>query len=159
MARIILETKIKAPIDRVFDLARSVDMHKAGASSTNEEAISGKTEGLVELNDEITWRAKHFGIYQNLTVVITEMDRPYYFADKMLKGAFSSMKHVHSFESNGQVTVMKDDFYFKSPFWIIGDFVNWLFLKNYMKKFLIQKNEVLKSVAEGNGWKEVLGGG
>lgn len=43
MTKIILQTKIKAPIGRVFNLARSINLHKASTSKTNEETLSSKT--------------------------------------------------------------------------------------------------------------------
>ena len=95
MPKILLETEINAPIDRVFDLARSIDLHKVSTTGTNEEAVAGKTSGLIELNETVTWRAKHFGIYQKLTVKVIEFERPTLFADVMLKGAFKSMRHSH----------------------------------------------------------------
>lgn len=71
MPRIELRTKIKADKQIVFDLSRSIDLHKTSTEQTNETAISGKTSGLIELNETVTWRAKHFGFYQNLTSNIT----------------------------------------------------------------------------------------
>ncbi|GAL82656.1 uncharacterized conserved protein [Algibacter lectus] len=100
-------------------MSRSIDLHKISTEQTNEEAIAGKTSGLIGMNESVTWRAKHFGIYQKLTSKITEYDRPNYFADEMVKGAFAEFKHEHHFaESNGG-TLMIDFFDYKSP---LGDF-------------------------------------
>ena len=66
MTLIKLETNINAPIERVFDLARSIDLHKISTAHTNEQAIAGKTSGLIGMDESVIWRAKHFGIYQNL---------------------------------------------------------------------------------------------
>ena len=156
MAKIILETKINAPIERVFDLARSIDLHKASTTGTNEEAIAGRTSGLIELNDTITWRAKHFGVYQNLTVKVTQLDAPTMFHDIMLKGAFKAMAHTHSFKQEENFTIMKDVFEFKSPLGILGTIGEIIFLKKYMEKFLLNKNKELKRVAECEDWKLVL---
>ena len=156
MSKIILQTKIKAPIGRVFDLARSIDLHKASTAKTNEEAIAGKTSGLIELNETVTWRAKHFGIYQKLTVKIVEFDKPNKFKDIMLKGAFKSMNHTHSFKEENDLTIMNDIFEFESPLGVLGKIANNLFLKKYMTNFLVSKNKVLKEVAESDKWKILL---
>ena len=37
MARIFLETFIKAPREQVFDLARNIDLHKLSTADTKEE--------------------------------------------------------------------------------------------------------------------------
>ena len=156
MERIYLETIINAPIERVFDLARSIDLHKLSALNTNEKAIAGKTSGLINEGETVTWRAKHLGIYQILTVQITKLERPYFFEDKMVKGALSRMEHVHKFESLMNQTKMLDVFEFESPFGILGKFVNRLFLKQYMTDFLLTRNKELKKIAESEAWKELL---
>ena len=98
MPKIELKTEIKAEKEIVFDLSRSIDLHKISTEHTNEEAIAGKTSGLIGMNETVTWRAKHFGIYQKLTSKITEYNRPNNFTDEMQKGAFSEFKHEHHFE-------------------------------------------------------------
>ena len=158
MSRIFLETHIDAPIERVFDLSLSIDLHQLSAKQTNEKAIAGKTSGLIGLNDTVTWRAKHFGIYQELTVQITRLERPFLFEDKMLKGAFAKMEHVHSFAKEGNGTMMTDVFVFESPLWIFGKMANVLFLKNYMTKFLQTRNEEIKRIAESEEWRKILPG-
>lgn len=156
MERVQLETIINAPIERVFDLSRSIDLHKISTKGTNEEAIAGKVSGLIELNETVTWRAKHFGIYQTLTVMITRFERPTLFEDKMLKGAFSKMQHTHRFEPLENGTKMIDIFEFKSPLGILGRLAKRIFLKKYMTHLLLTRNKELKTTAEGSSWKEIL---
>lgn len=158
MAKIYVETFIEAPIDRVFDLARSIDLHKHSTSATKEEAFAGRTTGLIQLNETVTWKAKHFGIYQTLTVIVTKFDRPNFFEDEMIKGAFASMRHMHKFEEISNGTKMTDIFEFRSPFGSFGLLAEVLFLKRYMRRFLITKNQELKLVAEGDKWKDFLPG-
>jgi hypothetical protein len=67
MTQIELSTHINAPIGRCFDLARSIELHVESTKQTGERAIAGRTSGLIELGESVTWRAKHFGIWQNLT--------------------------------------------------------------------------------------------
>jgi ligand-binding SRPBCC domain-containing protein len=98
MTEIYLETRIIAPIEVCFDLARSIDLHKVSLEHTNEKAIAGKTSGLIEKGEFVTWRAKHLGVNQQLTVEIIEMNPPDYFCDEMTKGAFKTMRHEHFFE-------------------------------------------------------------
>ncbi len=156
MPTLHLTTTIKAPIARVFDLARSLDLHKLSTASSNEEAISGKTNGLINAGEEVTWRATHLGVRQNLTTLITKMDRPYMFQDQMKKGAFKSLLHDHLFEQEGEYTIMKDVFRFESPGWIFGQLFNTLFLNNYLKELLQERNRLIKEYAEGEKYKEIL---
>ena len=158
MATIRLETFIDAPIERVFALARSIDLHKLSMKRTREEAIAGRTSGLINVNESVTWKATHFGIAQKLTVVITQVERPNMFVDKMTKGIFSTMEHTHLFETVDTQTKMTDVFEFKAPLGLLGQLSEIVFLKNYMKRFLITRNKVLKSIAESNEWSLFLTG-
>ncbi len=145
---IVLYTSIKAPMQTVFDCARSIDIHQLSTAKTLEKAIAGRTNGLCELGDEITWRAKHFGIYQKLSVKITKFNAPFYFQDQMLKGAFSFMQHDHYFEEEEGITVMKDVFCYGVPYGLAGKLFNRVVLQKYMTDFLKTRNQVIKEVAE-----------
>jgi ligand-binding SRPBCC domain-containing protein len=156
MSKIILETSIKSSNEICYKLSLSVDLHKLSTSKTDEHIVDGVREGIMGLNDTVTWRAKHFGIWQNLTTKITETKPFEYFVDEMQKGAFKSMKHEHYFMENEGFTTMKDVFNFTSPFGILGKIFNKLILENYMKRFLIERNLMIKEVAESGKWKNYL---
>ena len=156
MPLIELETPIRAPIDRVFDLARSIDAHMASTEGTNERAVAGRTSGLIQLGETVTWEAKHFSITQRLTVKITAFDRPVLFRDEMLSGAFSTMNHTHRFSESGGLTLMMDEFYFVAPLGILGRVAERLFLTRYMKTFLSKRAVALKSLAESTDWKRYI---
>ncbi len=156
MPRIELRTEIQAKKDIVFDLSRSIDLHKTSTEQTNETAIAEKTSSLIGLNESVTWKAKHFGIYQKLTSKVTEFDRPNYFVDEMVKGAFKSFKHEHHFEEFIGKTIMTDVFDYRSPFGLLGRLVDSLFLKKYMTDLLEKRNRIVKDFAESDKWKVVL---
>lgn len=157
MPRIELRTFINAPTDRCFDLSRSIDLHKISTQHTGEEAVAGVTSGLIGFGESVTWRAKHFGIWQRLTTTITDYNRPAFFADELVKGAFKSFRHEHHFReiSNGQ-TEMVDYFDFRSPLGILGKLVDRLFLEAYMRKLLMKRNTVIKEIAESDRWAKLL---
>jgi len=93
MTTIYLETKIKAPKQIVFDAARNIDIHQKSASSSKEKAIAGVTSGLINLNETVTWRGKHFGFYLTHKSCITKMIFYDYFVDEMENGKFKYFKH------------------------------------------------------------------
>lgn len=157
MSQIILSTQIKAPRSLVFDLARSIDLHKISTRHTKEQAIAGKTSGLIELGESVTWRAKHLGIYQRLTSKITAFNRPNYFTDEMLSGAFKSFTHQHLFEDVKEETIMTDIFDYEAPWGIFGEMADKLFLKNYMSQLLAKRNALIKDFAETEKWKGIVG--
>lgn len=148
MPKIELITSIHAPIEKVFDLSRSIDLHMESTKQTGEQAIAGKTSGLIGLGETVTWRAKHFGIWQTLSSKITEFDRPNLFVDEMVSGAFKSIRHEHHFTASGDQTIMKDIFEFESPLGILGKIFNKLILTRYMRELLKERNRVIKEAAE-----------
>jgi ligand-binding SRPBCC domain-containing protein len=156
MPLIELTTVIHAPIERCFDLARSIDLHKLSTDGTEEEVVDGVTSGLIGMGQYVTWRARHFGVTQTLTSKITGYEYPIYFRDEMVKGAFKMICHDHAFESSGDDTIMKDRFEFESPAGILGVIANKLILERYMRELLIKRNAVIKEVAEGEMWRAVL---
>lgn len=156
MPKIELQTKINAKKEIVFDLSRSIDLHKISTEHTKEKAISGKTSGLIGLNESVTWRAKHFGIYQNLTSKITEFDRPDFFVDEMTEGAFKSLRHEHIFKDTGNGTLMIDYFDYMPPLGFLGILADKLFLKSYMVNLLEKRNKTIKEFAETEKWKRLF---
>jgi ligand-binding SRPBCC domain-containing protein len=158
MPTIHLSTTINAPIELVFDLARSIDLHAISLDYTNEKAVAGRISGLVEEGETVTWEAKHFGITQQLTSKITDVRPHHFFADEMASGAFKSFKHEHRFEKSVDgLTLMTDVFEYESPLWILGKLADMLFLKRYMTRLLETRNLALKQTAENAKWKELEG--
>lgn len=156
MPLIELETIVNAPVQRCFDLARSIDFHQETTAGTNERAVAGVTSGLINKGEEVTWRARHFGVYQHLSSQITEMNAPYYFEDRMIKGVFKSIRHRHFFEEKNGQTIMKDHFEFEAPFGLIGKIISKLILKDYLQKFIVERNQMLKETAESDEWKKYI---
>jgi len=148
MPEIIVITEISAPIEMCFDAARSIDLHSQSTVNSREKAIAGRTTGLCEKGDTVTWQATHFGVRQKLTSEISQMDRPFFFEDRMLKGAFKSIEHKHLFEFKNGKTIMTDKFLYQSPLGILGKLADKLFLEKYMRKFLVERNAFLKKVCE-----------
>jgi ligand-binding SRPBCC domain-containing protein len=148
MAVITVETQINAPIEVCFDLARDIGLHCQTAINTNERAIDGVTSGLIGLGESVTFEGVHFGIRQQLTSKVTEYDKPKRFVDEMTKGAFKSLKHIHEFIPITNGTLMKDTLIWISPFGFLGKMIDRLFLENYMKRFVVERNNKLKAVAE-----------
>lgn len=156
MPIIELRTEIQAPAEICFDLSRSIDLHKRSTQHTQEEAVAGITSGLIGLNETVTWRAKHFDFWLQLTSRITEFKRSEFFVDEMVEGIFKSMRHEHHFHYREGKTVMADLFAFQSPLGWLGEIVNQLVLMRYMTRFLEKRNRLIKEVAESEEWKKYL---
>jgi len=112
--------------------------------------------GLLELGDEVTWRARHFGVTQTLSTRITVCEPPHHFQDVMLRGAFRRFTHDHYFDDAHRGTTMRDVFDFTAPLGPLGRLAEWLFLTAYMTRFLETRNRELKAVAESSAWAEYM---
>jgi ligand-binding SRPBCC domain-containing protein len=154
MATIVIETRIQAPIELCFDLARDVGAHAESAAFSSERVVEpGRTEGLLELGDLVTLEGRHFGITQRFVARITALDRPARFVDEMVEGAFKRLRHVHEFEFKDGTTVMRDTLKWEAPFGVIGRLADLLFLRRHMRRFVSTKQRALKHIAEKRAGK------
>jgi ligand-binding SRPBCC domain-containing protein len=156
MPIIHLTTFIAAPVERVFDLSRSIELHKKSMADYREQAVAGTTMGLINLNETVTWKAKHLMRTRVLQVAITSMERPFSFTDEMKKGDFKSMKHEHHFKAIENGTLLIDIFHYEAPFGGLGKFFSGLYLSGYLEKLLEQRNQLIKEYAEGSKWQHLL---
>ncbi|HEX3731244.1 MAG TPA: SRPBCC family protein [Opitutaceae bacterium] len=149
MPCIDLTIEIAAPIERVFDLTRSIDAHQQSQSRHAEKAVAGRTSGLIGEGETVTWEARHLGARRRLTSRIAKMDRPRHFRDVMVEGSFARLEHDHFFESlpDGR-TRMRDVFDYSAPFGWLGRIADHLFLEAYMRRLLAARNAVIKQLAE-----------
>jgi len=156
MPTIHLTTFIAAPVERVFDLSRSIDVHKKSLAHTNEQAVAGTTSGLIQQDETVTWKAKHLGKVRVMKVKISSMTAPQSFTDELVNGDFKEMKHEHHFKPIKNGTLMIDLFSFESPYGSLGKMVNYIFLKRYLRKLLERRNRAIKEYAETDKWKFLL---
>ena len=156
MPTIHLTTFIAAPVERVFDLCRSIDLHRKSMAHTNEEAVAGTTSGLIELDETVTWKAKHLLKTRVLKSKIVAMNRPLSFTDEMVNGDFKRLRHEHHFKRIDNGTLLIDLFHFDVPYGGLGRLADKLFLTRYMRKLLEHRNQVIKEYAESEKWKSIL---
>jgi ligand-binding SRPBCC domain-containing protein len=143
-------TEIRAPAERVFDLARDVDLHTVSMKRHGEVAVAGRTSGLLELGEDVTWRARHFGIAMRLTARIVEFERPRRFRDSMIRGPFARLDHEHRFHVRNGTTVMEDVFEFASPLGPVGRLVDRFVLARYLERLLRARAVAIKAAAEAS---------
>ncbi len=150
------EIDINAPPATCFDLARSVDAHVDSAKTTGERAVGGVTTGLLNLGDEVTWRARHFGVIQDLTSRIVAFDRPHHFRDEMVRGPFRRLVHDDYFKPSLGGTSMVDVFDFTAPLGLLGSIADRVLLHAYLRRFLQNRAQSLKQLAESDAWKRFI---
>ena len=146
MSRIELHTLIAAPRVRCFDLSLSVDVHLQSTADTGERVVAGRTSGLLELGDVITWEARHLGRTRRLTMTISSHDRPRMFRDELVHGPFRRLTHDHFFDEADGVTTMTDVFVFSSVFPPADPLV----VKPHLRRFLLARNRLIRELAEAS---------
>ena len=156
MVYIQLTTEIAAPIERCFDLCRSIDLHLKSVDNTGEQAIDGVTTGLIGKGEEVTWRGRHFGFMITHRSRITAYESPVYFQDVMIRGAFRSYCHDHYFEACGPNTLMRDDVKLAAPLGILGVIAERAVLERHIRTLLQRRNFAIKQAAESTEWKKYL---
>lgn len=156
MPTIHLTTFIAAPAELVFDLSRHIGLHKESMSAYREEAVAGTRFGLIEKEETVTWKARHFFKTRLLRVKITEMKKPEMFIDEQAEGDFRMMKHEHYFKPCDNGTIVIDLFHFEAPYGVIGRWFNRLWLTKYLRRMIEHRNQLIKEYAESGRGKRLL---
>jgi ligand-binding SRPBCC domain-containing protein len=125
-------------------------------AGTRERAVAGVTTGLIGDGESVTWRGRHFGLMLEHTSKITQYEPPTFFQDVMTAGLFKSFEHDHRFQEQEGATVMRDEIRFSAPFGVLGLMVERMVLRNYLTRFLLERNKFVKQVAESETWREYL---
>jgi ligand-binding SRPBCC domain-containing protein len=152
MPIVTMSTTLYAPPETCFDAARDLDLHLKSLAHTGERAVAGRTSGLIEGGEQVTWEGRHFGVRQRFTSQITAFDRPRYFQDTMVRGAFASYVHDHFFDVVDGGTVMRDVLEFRSPLGALGRTVDRVIMVRYLKRLLEGRNEMIKRCVERIGY-------
>ncbi|KQR90675.1 MAG: SRPBCC family protein [Microbacterium ginsengisoli] len=140
-------TRTDVPVDDRFDLSLSIDLHLASMADAGERAIAGTTSGRIGLDETVTWRARHFGVWITMTSRISSLDRPHRFVDEQVSGPFRRFRHEHLFEHDGAGTVMTDVIEVTSP--VFGAVAERLVLVPYLRRLIRQRNAHLLQAGGG----------
>ena len=156
MVSIEEKTYITAPVERCFYLSLHIGLHQDSTAKTRERAVAGVTSGLIGPGQSVTWKGRHFGVMLQHTSKVTAYEAPTFFEDVMVSGAFRSFRHKHFFKPDANGTLMEDNLEFAAPVPLLGRIVEVLVLKEYLQRFLRERNAVIKQVAESEDWRKYL---
>ncbi|KQZ08415.1 cyclase [Agromyces sp. Root1464] len=138
-------TRLPMTVQQAFDRSRNIDVHVASMSDSRERAIAGVTTGLIGAGEEVTWRARHFGVPFRMTSRISEFDPPSSFVDEQVAGPFRSFRHEHEFSDDAAGgTLMVDRVRFAAPFGPLGRAAE-LVLGPYLRRLIEHRNAILAS--------------
>jgi len=65
-------------------------MPKMITPGSSDDPLGGVTTGLVGPGEQVTWRAKHFGLWHDLTSKATVVEPPTYFQENPIDGDASN---------------------------------------------------------------------
>ncbi|WP_245923803.1 SRPBCC family protein [Paractinoplanes atraurantiacus] len=134
-------TVIGAAATTVFDLELDMDVHSASLAGSRETAATAGGQRRLGLGDEVTFRARHFGLWWRMTSRVTVYERPWRFVDEQTRGPFREMRHEHLFEELGDGrTRMTDRMSFRAPMAVV--------LTPYLRRLLIERAAHIKARAE-----------
>jgi hypothetical protein len=151
--QLVQHQTVNAPIERIFDLVRSIQAHEA-TSSIDGRAVAGKTSGLAALNDVTTWSARFFGLRFKISTRMTSFNPPFSLTENLERGLLLEFGHVYTLRSlESGLVELGDCFTFRSP---LGAFFDALVFKPIMSRTMSARLNGLKELAETNGWKKFL---
>jgi len=131
------------PRQELFDKSLSIDAHASSMADSGEQTIGGVTSGQISLGEQVTWRARHFGIPVRMTSEISELEPAVSFTDQQLRGPFKKFHHVHEFYDSADATIMVDKIHFEAPLGPLGWLVERLVLGWYMPRLIRARNAYL----------------
>lgn len=73
--------------------------------------VAGKSSGLLDLGESVTWEARHLGMRLRQGATITQLERPNAFIDESTTGPLR-FRHVHRSFAEGKAVRMLDEFDF-----------------------------------------------
>ena len=157
MQTLISRVVVNAPIERCFDITRSIEAHEDTSILIKGKAVGGKTRGLSELGDETTWSARFLGCRFKVRTRIIEMNAPHEICEQRVSGIPRHFDHRYSLTSTEDGTLIEDAFTIGFPFGVLGDFFLKAVLLNHLTLVQNQRLKAIQKICEGNGWQKYLG--
>lgn len=146
--RIEVVTLIAAEPAVVFDLELDVEVHAASLQGSRVTAGTSTGRTVLGLGDDVTFSARHLGLWFTMTSRITSYRRPTWFVDEQVDGPFTAMRHEHLFVALGhRRTLMCDRMTVEVPGGAAGSLVTHVYLRRLLK----QRGQAVKLLAEGSG--------
>ncbi|RFA10284.1 cyclase [Subtercola boreus] len=129
-------TQSTRSVSELFDRAKDIGLHEQSQAESGERASGDVVAGLIGLDQEVTFSAKHLGLRFDLKSRVTEFDAPERFVDEQVNGLFRSFRHEHLFAASSSGTQMTDRVTFTAPFGPAGWIAERLVLARYLRRLI-----------------------
>ena len=84
------------------------------------------------------------GIPLSWVTEITHVNEPFIFVDEQRTGPYSIWHHEHHFKSVKDGVMMTDKLFYKVPFGILGNLLDWLFIHRKVKGIFEYRKTILE---------------
>ena len=148
MPSLEVRTRIATSADLAFDLSLNVAEHMKSMAANGDRVLTVPRGGVLELNDQVTWQARHFRFDITMTSAIIEHDWPHRFVDTQVHGPFAAYRHEHMFLPIDNDIEMIDMVEYSWPGGLLGRGADRLFLKRYLTELIEDRGAYLKRVLE-----------
>ena len=148
-------TLIQAPITRCFQLSTCIAIVQ---KELRMNPVAGRTTGHVTAGDTVRWEGMQLGFpnYHVSLIPAEDFRAPYFFRDRMLAGRFRTFEHDHALTETSAGTRLDDTLRFTMPFGPFGWLVGRAILVPHIRKLLRRRFHLLKTLAEGEGWRDYI---
>jgi hypothetical protein len=97
----------------------NIDLELRACRDFGLRAIAGRSQGIIAKGETVTWRTRQYGLAITHTTLLSELQYPTFFQDRMVEGFFGLFVHDHFFRSLDETrTEMGDEMRFTSPRWM-----------------------------------------
>lgn len=156
MPTIHLTTFIAAPVERVFDLNRSIGLQKVFMERLGFTAVAGITAGLINKEESVTWKGKYLYKTRFFTSRVTDITPFELFIEKMIRGDFKNYRHEHYFKPAENGTIVIDIINFEISSGWLGRMITRLYLHRYIESMIMLRNETVRQYAVSDKWMALL---
>ena len=104
----------------------------------------------MEVGQIISYNIKLRGIPIKWNSLISSYDPPNSFIDQQIKGPYAIWHHTHRFKEQDGGTLIEDEVKYAIPFGIVGRILNYLFIKNDLKKIFQYREERIALIFKNN---------
>ena len=111
---------------------------------------------MIGEGETLTFKGRHFGVRWRHTSLIEKLRPHSYYRDIMIAGPFEHFEHDHYFAPMDDGTRMRDDIRFSARGGLMGKLATRIYLRKRLKAYLIERNTMIKRIAESDDWHKYL---
>ena len=146
--RLEREQRIARPLDEVFDFfAAARNLERLTPPWLRFEVLTPEPIGM-RVGTLIDYRLRVHGIPLRWTSRIEEWEPGRSFIDRQLRGPYGLWRHRHTFNADGEATMVRDTVDYALPLGALGELAHHLFVRGDLERiFAYRRRAVLEALA------------